>query len=525
MIQTRISLLRNKFFFLLGIIIFLSIFFIALTNFQTHENDLIQKIEKLELQNEAMNKQVEVEKEQQHQRLSAERQLYEKTKKELNQKLREQKEINDKENHQSQLRFNSLQQQYKILVTKHDDLDQHCTQVQKDLSTENDELKRKLDHIQAQNSKIQTSKDNDITVWKMKYENEKSEKEKLQGLLNINNGNNANSVGSENADEHQQLIQLKYKNYQLEQEIKDLKKKLHINNENNEEHRQVPAPEINNKAIDKSFQEQIPVSDDHYKIPINIRNKSKNVVLVKETSSSSSINIKKSSSGKGIINSVENFQIIPEPVVDSKNVLQQPALLGKSTTTTPTSILNNNSNKKKESTTTKSSRKLPKFVLPIPDIKNDESEAPKEPVKEDKKQILDETLNKPQNEDINDIENGAHEINDNDFNIEEKNQRNFDNMDPDKNMVNNAAEEFDVHKPAEKKSLGNEEMDLEIINRPANGGNVKDKLKDEIANDHGKEEAYAEEDLHLEQQDEDLGDIGEYDDPNALKNQGIAERN
>lgn len=59
MIQTRISLLRNKFFFLLGIIIFLSIFFIALTNFQTHENDLIQKIEKLELQNEAVSKQVE----------------------------------------------------------------------------------------------------------------------------------------------------------------------------------------------------------------------------------------------------------------------------------------------------------------------------------------------------------------------------------------------------------------------------------------------------------------------------------
>lgn len=378
----------------------------------------------------------------------------------------------------------------------------------------------------------------------MKYENEKNEKEKLKGLLNSNNENNANSVASENVDEHQQLIKLKYKNYQLEQEIKDLKKKLHINNnENNEEHRQVPAPEINNnnKAIDKSFQEQIPVSDDHYKIPINIRNKSKKIVLVKETSSIIN-NIKKSSNSndKGIINSVENFQIIPEQI-DAKNVLQQPALLnGKSTTTTttPTSILNNNDNNNKKlvipnkltstttvSSTTKSSRKLPKFVLPIPDIKNDESDVAKEPIKEDKKQILDETLNKPQNEDINDIENGAHEINDNDFNIEEKNQRNFDNIDPDKNMVNNAAEEFDVHKPAEKKSLGNEEMDLEIINRPGNSGNVKDKLKDEIANDHGKEEAYAEEDLHLEQQDEDLGDIGEYDDPNALKNQGIAERN
>lgn len=59
MIQTRISLLRNKFFFLLGIIIFLSIFFIALSNLQTNQNDLLLKIEKLELQNEAINKQVE----------------------------------------------------------------------------------------------------------------------------------------------------------------------------------------------------------------------------------------------------------------------------------------------------------------------------------------------------------------------------------------------------------------------------------------------------------------------------------
>lgn len=371
----------------------------------------------------------------------------------------------------------------------------------------------------------------------MKYENAEKEKEKLQSLIN----SKTNDVQSENSNvnEHQQLLQLKYKNYQLEQEIKELKKKLHIN-ENNE-NRQIAAPDI--KAIDKSFQQQIPVSDNHYKIPINIRNKSKsnNIIsnVVKETSSN---NIVKKSS-KGIINSVENFQIIPEPIVDTNknNVLQQPATMSsrKTTSTTPTSVFKNNkkdenlaipNNKVTSSgSTTKSSRKLPKFVLPIPDLKNDENEIMKEPVQEDKKQILDETLNKPQNDDINDIENGAQEINDNDFNIEEKNQRSYDNIDQDKNMVNNAAEEFDVHKPGggdgKVKSIGNEEMDLEIINRPPNNGNTKDKLKDEIANDHGKEEAYPEEDLHLEQQDEDLGDIGEYDDPNALKNQGIAERN
>lgn len=344
-----------------------------------------------------------------------------------------------------------------------------------------------------------------------------------------------NDVQQGNNDVHQQLLQFKYKNYQLEQEIKELKKKLHIN-ENVEQKHVAPAPDI--KAVDKSFQEQIPVSDDHYKIPINIRNKSSSIKLVKDTSSNNNKMMNKGN----IINSVENFQIIPEPIMDTKNVLQQPATMssGKTTSTTPTSVFKmNNNNKRNENlavpsnkatapgSTTKSSRKLPKFVLPIPDLKNEESAIPKEPLKDDKKQILDETLNKPQNEYINDIENGAHEIiNDNDFNIEEKNPRSFDNIDQDKNIVNNAAEEFDVHKPLEgKKSLGNEEMDLEIINRPANGGNIKDKLKDEIANDHGKEEAYPEEDLHLEQQDEDLGDIGEYDDPNALKNQGIAERN
>lgn len=148
------------------------------------------------------------------------------------------------------------------------------------------------------------------------------------------------------------------------------------------------------------------------------------------------------------------------------------------------------------------------------------------------------------------MENGAHEINDNDFNIEEKNPRSNleDTFDPDKNMVNNAAEEFDAHKPLDKKSH-NEEMDLEIINRPANG--VKDKLNDEIAGDHGKEpDGYPDgmEDLHMiegqqeENLEDDLGDggyaeisfdniekdnsilVGDYDDPHKRQG-GIAERN
>lgn len=64
-------------------------------------------------------------------------------------------------------RFNSLQQQYKILSTKHEDLEQQCREAKKSLATENDELKGKLDHVKAQLSKTLTSKDNDDALWKV----------------------------------------------------------------------------------------------------------------------------------------------------------------------------------------------------------------------------------------------------------------------------------------------------------------------------------------------------------------------
>jgi hypothetical protein len=104
--------------------------------------------------------------------------------------LREEKELHQKENNEAQLRcayyknyiyhnyflivakknsrFNSLQQQFKILLTKHDDLEQQCTEAKKSLATENDELKRKLDHVQGQLIKTVTSKDDDIAMWKVK---------------------------------------------------------------------------------------------------------------------------------------------------------------------------------------------------------------------------------------------------------------------------------------------------------------------------------------------------------------------
>lgn len=69
-------------------------------------------------------------------------------------------------------------------------------------------------------------------------------------------------------DDHQQLLQLKYKTYQLEQENKDLRQKLHLSSDTDQR-----SPHDPPKTVDKSFREQVPVSEDHYKIPIAIRNK------------------------------------------------------------------------------------------------------------------------------------------------------------------------------------------------------------------------------------------------------------
>jgi chromosome segregation ATPase len=100
--------------------------------------------------------------------LAAERELYERTKKELNQNLRDVKQVHDKENQDASLRFNSLQQQYKILKTQHDDLEQHCEKVKKEIGSNNDGLKSQLDKVHAQLTKLQTSKENDMTMWKVR---------------------------------------------------------------------------------------------------------------------------------------------------------------------------------------------------------------------------------------------------------------------------------------------------------------------------------------------------------------------
>lgn len=97
----------------------------------------------------------------------------------------------------------------------------------------------------------------------MKYENLLAEKEKLEKLLQTQSTN----------DEHQELIQLKYKSYQLEHENKELRSRLKLPESEAAHQQQQDAPHSPLRSVEKNFVEQIPVSDDHYKIPIAIRSK------------------------------------------------------------------------------------------------------------------------------------------------------------------------------------------------------------------------------------------------------------
>lgn len=263
----------------------------------------------------------------------------------------------------------------------------------------------------------------------------------------------------------------------------------------------------------------------------------------------------------GIINSVENFQIIPKQLnSDQKNnndmnVLQEPpGMKIKSSTassgTRKTSEVENKmlapmaaiptvtpENKQASSTQSKLSplkilqKPVPIGVVPIPNIpndfakNNDDGPSLNHHIESNRYlNIIDNNdainnkesiLNKRDNfQNANEIENGAHEINDNnDFNIDDtKNHRDHmqDVLNDEKlnnlngnNVINNAAEE-DTNIYDNK----NDNVDLEIIKRGHNANNnnkfVNDKLMNEIAGDQGKD--YAEEmreDLHMEEQGED----------------------
>lgn len=296
------------------------------------------------------------------------------------------------------------------------------------------------------------------------------------------------------------------------------------------------------KEVDKNFNAQIPVSENLYRIPITI---------VNHTASSNRMLYNSGVGGKhretgGIINSVENFQIFPKPIIVEANrdVVDEPPKNGddhKSSTATnaqKSSVSNNGElkmpnapvptatpgNKLKTSSTTETNKFLlktkakpiPQGVVPVPEMvnfmlnKNDDRNE-KESQNDRYSNVLDEMGSKKSSDKgvndvvVNDADTGAHEVLDNnDFMVDDRNHKDhLQEVLEDKMLNMNNAAEDDTNNAYDKGlSLGKGNGDADLNNVHNDGKPLQNnKLLNELDADQGKV-AYHDDDIHLEQVEE-----------------------
>lgn len=86
------------------------------------------------------------------------------SKREMNQRLQEQREIHDKTIQDSNTRFESLKQQYKLLKSQYEDLQESSAKLKEQQSEEINGLQHKVQLLQSQLSKQKREKENEMEM-------------------------------------------------------------------------------------------------------------------------------------------------------------------------------------------------------------------------------------------------------------------------------------------------------------------------------------------------------------------------
>lgn len=346
--------------------------------------------------------------------------------------------------------------------------------------------------------------------------------------------------------DEQEVKKLKYKNYRLEKQIDSYNEHCSwrpddaIDSFDLQKQQDLIARQ-HVKEFDKNFNAQIPVSENLYRIPITIVNHtaSANRML------NSGVGSKHRENG-GIINSVENFQIFPKPIVEAnKDVVDEPPKNGderKSSTAIDalkSSVSNNGElkmpnapvptatpgNKLKTSSTTETSKYLlktktkpiPEGVVAVPEMvnfmlnKNDDFNE-KESQNDRYSNVLDEIGSKKSSDKgvndvvVNDADTGAHEVLDNnDFMVDDRNHKDhLQEVLEDKLLNMNNAAEDDTNNIYDKGlNLGKVNGDSDLNNVHKDGKSLQNnKMLNELDADQGKVAEYRDDDIHLEQAEE-----------------------
>ncbi|XP_049530032.1 uncharacterized protein LOC125948231 isoform X1 [Anopheles darlingi] len=405
---------RSRLLACLGLLILMVGFLTVFHNSQQQLDELRQLGMRCEQQAKSVQAQMEVVVDQKlrlENSLASERVINEANRKELKQRAKEEKEEHSKTSMEANIRYASLQQQCNLVKSQLGDLTEECSKSKKQQSEEINSLRLKVSELQGKVLRHQQESASDVDHLKAQIAQLKNEQANAEGALRK---------------------QLHDKDVVIEK-LRELATKMEKENAHYLERCKLPAdqlPEQHHRYRDvleqlsasaslkaaanpvHSFNEQLPVSEDRYRIPVALKarnskvNSTTTTTTTTTTTSSLGLSVSVSSlsgfslspidtnnrrpvpkaseeqetrvianpfealvparaeayvgrrwhSGArtarepaqpppnqasvldgGIINSVENFQIIPKPVPavapDNMNVLQEPRLLKTSTST------------------------------------------------------------------------------------------------------------------------------------------------------------------------------------------------
>ncbi|XP_037036219.1 uncharacterized protein LOC119074303 isoform X1 [Bradysia coprophila] len=535
---------KSRFFIGLAVLL-LTIGFVAIFHSSQQQLDEMRQMEiRCEQQQESLNSQILIIEKS----LKSERYDHQQTRSELIRKSKDAKEYQEKTMVESNMKFGSLQQHYKLLKNQHDDLVEECVNNKTKYTKEYNGLKDKLKRVTIEFNEELRKKDDEIQSLKIQLKQLQSDKDILTTALQENP-----------AMDEPEVKKLKYKNYRLEKLVDSYNEHCTwrpddaIDSFDLQKQQDLIAQQ-HGKVVDKNFNAQIPVSENLYRIPITI---------VNHTASSnrmhnSGVGSKRRESG-GIINSVENFQIFPKPIIEAnKDTVDEPPRNGdeRKSSTSPNALkssASNNgelkmpnapvptatpSNKLKTSSTTETSKfqsktkskPIPEGVVPVPEMvdfmlnKNDDLSEKGSQNDRYSNVVLDEIGGAKKSSDkvvnevvVNDADTGAHEVLDNnDFLVDDRNHKDhLQEVLEDKLLNMNNAAEDDTNNAYDKGlNLGKVIGDSDVHK---DGKAVQNnKLLNELDADQGKVPEYREDDLHLEQAEEE-GDDDEYRNPQEMK--------
>lgn len=546
---------RSRFLVGLGILI-LMVGFVAIFHSSQQQLDQLRNLSiRCEQQQEAISAKMQVVVDQKlrlENTLQSERLVHEQNKAELN----DEKEQHTKADQEANIRYASLQQHYNLMKSQLDDLTEECSKSKRKQLEEINSLQSKVTELHGKVVLHQKESASDVEQLKIQLAQAKQEKINMESAYR-----------KKLAFKEKTIESLKQLNEKMEKENSQYIELCKIPPGQMPHHykaaevfEQLP-PGIPNSGPLRNFAEQISiipkplplVFEDESKKQANNQNVLQQPQLLKTSTSISSAMNKKTSERNS------NLQV---PILAAPTVVSPEGSKSSSSTTSTTASSNV---LVKKPVSKHRSKALPEGVVPFPEnmedlMKADENNsenginnryqnaaAHQSPNTNgaDKRSRNDKDLNF-MNANV-ELENGAQEVDD--FNLgggggaaaANNNQLQQPNVKDNGNGDNLNAAEEDTNLYEQKlfanQGQGQQQQhggaDYNEVHHHGGGGakgGIGEKLINEIARDHGKEgDNYPnemEEDLHLDgqQEAEEEGDVGEYDDPTALK-QGHAERN